>query len=148
MQQDGESARGNAPRMNGSSTSPGCVHGNARSILRVEAATLLVALVVAYHDVHASWLLFIALILAPDVAVVGYLRGTRIGAWSYNAFHSYVGPIIALGASVYFRAFLPFAIIWAAHIALDRTLGYGLKYADSFRHTHLGVIGGRPVVIR
>src|SRR3954470_22529461 len=35
------------------------------------------------------------------------------------------------------------ALIWFAHIGLDRALGYGLKYDDSFQHTHLGWIGKR-----
>ena len=130
--------------MNDASTTPGCVFGSARNILRIEAAALLAALLIAYYEMHASWLLFVVLILAPDVGMIGYLRGTRVGAWSYNVLHSYIGPVIALAAAVEFsRAVLPFAIIWTAHIALDRTLGYGLKYSDSFAHTHLGVIGRR-----
>jgi hypothetical protein len=34
-------------------------------------------------------------------------------------------------------------LLWLAHIGMDRAFGFGLKYPDSFRHTHLGVIG-RP----
>ena len=30
------------------------------------------------------------------------------------------------------------ALIWLAHIGLDRLLGMGLKYSDRFTHTHLG----------
>jgi len=33
------------------------------------------------------------------------------------------------------------SIIWIAHIGFDRSLGYGLKYADGFGYTHLGLIG-------
>ncbi|WP_281964856.1 DUF4260 family protein [Serinicoccus marinus] len=33
---------------------------------------------------------------------------------------------------------------WAFHIAVDRLLGYGLKFTDSFAHTHLGEIGKKP----
>ena len=29
------------------------------------------------------------------------------------------------------------ALIWLAHIEVDRLLGYGLKYATAFRDTHL-----------
>lgn len=114
-----------------------------RSILRFESALVLAALIVFYARLHVSWLLFAILILAPDVAMTGYLRGTRIGAWTYNAFHSYAAPVVCLGLSLYDRNFLPIAIIWAAHIAMDRALGYGLKYGDSFEHTHLGLIGKR-----
>jgi hypothetical protein len=36
---------------------------------------------------------------------------------------------------------VPIALIWANHIGIDRMLGYGLKYAEGFRFTHLGRIG-------
>jgi Domain of unknown function (DUF4260) len=29
------------------------------------------------------------------------------------------------------------ALIWFAHIGMDRTVGYGLKYPTSFKDTHL-----------
>jgi hypothetical protein len=35
------------------------------------------------------------------------------------------------------------ALIWIAHIGIDRALGYGLKYATGFGDTHLGRIGRR-----
>jgi hypothetical protein len=124
-------------------TDIGCVRQPLKSMLSVEALLVLAGLVIAYYQMHASWILFAVLLLAPDLAMLGYLRGTRIGAWSYNAFHSYVGPIVAAGVSVSAHWLLPIAVIWAAHIAIDRALGYGLKYGDSFEHTHLGIIGRR-----
>lgn len=35
------------------------------------------------------------------------------------------------------------ALSWAFHVAVDRALGYGLKLAAGFEHTHLGRIGRR-----
>jgi len=32
---------------------------------------------------------------------------------------------------------IPYALIWLAHIGIDRALGYGLKYPTFFRDTHL-----------
>jgi hypothetical protein len=119
----------------------GCVHGSVRSTLRFEALAILAMLVVLYWRLHANWILFAVLLLAPDIAMLGYLRDTRIGAWCYNAFHTYTAPVLCLAASLYIHALLPVAIVWGAHIAMDRALGYGLKYEDSFRHTHLGPIG-------
>jgi hypothetical protein len=117
------------------------VTGGIRWILRCEGAVLLVALCCAYAALHGSWWVFLAALLLPDLAMVGYLRGTRIGAACYNAAHSYVLPIaLAAGALRYPMLGIP-AIIWAAHIAFDRALGYGLKYGDAFTHTHLGPIG-------
>ncbi len=31
--------------------------------------------------------------------------------------------------------------VWISHIGFDRALGFGLKYAAGFGHTHLGLIG-------
>lgn len=112
-----------------------------RWILRAEGLAVLVALIVAYFFLHANWWLFLLLALLPDLAMAGYLRGTRVGAWCYNAAHTYVAPVaLAIGA-FFEHGLAPFAVIWAAHIAMDRALGYGLKYEDSFQHTHLGRIG-------
>ena len=36
---------------------------------------------------------------------------------------------------------LSIAMIWLAHIGIDRALGYGLKYSAGFGFTHLGRIG-------
>jgi uncharacterized protein DUF4260 len=36
---------------------------------------------------------------------------------------------------------LSIAMIWLAHIGIDRALGYGLKYEAGFTFTHLGRIG-------
>jgi hypothetical protein len=33
------------------------------------------------------------------------------------------------------------ALIWAAHIGMDRALGYGLKETSGFTRTHLGRVG-------
>lgn len=121
----------------------GCVREPIRSELRIEAFVVLIALAALYYRLHASWLLFAILLLTPDLAMLGYLLNSRFGAWTYNAFHTYVVPIICLGLSPYAPILVPVSIIWAAHIAMDRALGYGLKYEDSFRHTHLGLIGKR-----
>ena len=77
--------------------------------------------------------------------MLGYLSGPRVGAAAYNAVHVYVLPLTLLLAG--FIAGLPAAmasaLIWIAHIGLDRALGYGLKYATGFGDTHLGRIGRR-----
>jgi hypothetical protein len=122
-------------------TQHGCVEGPVKAILRLEGLAALLALLAAYAWLHAKWWIFVLALLVPDIAMLGYLRGTRIGAWSYNAFHSYVAPIAITVASIFVHGLLPIAIVWSAHIAMDRTLGYGLKYGDAFGHTHLGTIG-------
>ena len=81
----------------------------------------------------------------PDVSFLGYLGGPRVGALTYNAAHSTIGPIALLsaGALTDSELVVSLALIWAAHIGLDRAIGYGLKYGAGFGFTHLGRIGGR-----
>lgn len=111
--------------------------------LRVEALGVLLAVLAAYAVTGGSWLVFIGLLLAPDLAMVGYLLGPRAGAAAYNVAHLYIWPVMLLlaGAAGVAAWALPIGLIWAAHIAMDRSLGYGLKRPDGFQQTHLGRIG-------
>lgn len=84
--------------------------------------------------------MFAVLLLAPDVSMLGYLAGPRIGAAIYNVFHSYPLPF-ALGVSGLLagsQLVVGLALIWVSHIGLDRMLRYGLKYPTEFKDTHLG----------
>ena len=113
-----------------------------RATLRLEGLLLLVAACVAYFQLGFSGAAFAALFLVPDVSLIGYLRGPRVGAIVYNAGHAMIGPL-AIGAIgvVAMPALVPYALIWLAHIGFDRALGYGLKYAGGFQLTHMGRIG-------
>jgi|SRR5690606_322409 len=112
-------------------------------LLRAENAVLLLAALAAYHLTDGSWWVFLLLILAPDLSMLGYLVGPRMGAWSYNALHSWIAAVLlcfaGLATGSLFTVHL--AIILAAHIAADRMLGYGLKHKSGFQDTHLGRIG-------
>lgn len=90
-----------------------------------------------------KWWAFFAWLLAPDISMIGYLVNTRAGAWMYNLAH-HQGIAVAIGlagvwtndTNVQFAGLLLFG-----HSAMDRIFGYGLKYEDDFKHTHLGMIG-------
>jgi hypothetical protein len=123
---------------------PGGATGTPRRLLRLEGLAMLVLAVAAYAHLGASWAMFAALFLTPDLAFAGYLAGPRVGAIAYNTTHSYVTyAIVLLAALTVAPTLLPFAAIGAAHVGFDRALGYGLKYATAFTHTHLGVVGKR-----
>jgi hypothetical protein len=111
--------------------------------LRLEGAVALVAALVAYQALGGNWWLFALLILAPDLAMLGALGGAVLGSRLYNLAHTYTVPAVlaALAMLAGLPALLPFTVIWAAHIGMDRALGYGLKYPGSFHQTHLGPIG-------
>lgn len=117
--------------------------GGVRMTLRIEAAAILTAALVAYGRTEFGWAMFAVLFLVPDLSMLGFFAGRRIGAISYNLAHSYATPLVlgGLGFALHLQAALPLMLIWAAHIAFDRLLGYGLKYATAFGDTHLGRVG-------
>jgi len=119
------------------------VSGGVRTLLRLEGVVVLGAALAAYAQFGAGWGVFALWLLAPDLALLGYLAGPRVGATLYNAAHSYAGAVALLVLGV--LAAMPWAVagglIWCAHIGLDRALGYGLKYGTGFGATHLGRIG-------
>lgn len=112
-------------------------------ILRLEGLVAAAISVAAYARIGASWWLFAALWLAPDLSMLGYLGRPCRAARIYNTFHTYLLPVV-LGTSailLHARGLLPVALIWINHIGVDRLLGYGLKYSDGFGWTHLGLTG-------
>lgn len=112
-------------------------------LLRLEWAAVLAVAIAGYLFLDGSWQLFVLLILAPDLAMLGYLAGPAVGAVVYNAFHILVWPVILFLAGLYAGSAVAMqvAAIWTAHIAMDRVLGYGLKLPTGFSNTHLGRIG-------
>jgi hypothetical protein len=116
---------------------------SATYLLRIEGLVALVAAVAAYQAIGGNWWLFALLILAPDLSMLGALAGMKTGVRIYNLAHTYTVPALlaALGWATGVAWLLPVALIWAAHIGLDRAIGYGLKYPADFHMTHLGVMG-------
>jgi hypothetical protein len=109
-------------------------------ILRLEDAAIFAICLYLYSGMNVGWLFFAALFLLPDLFMLGYLLNRRFGAAVYNIGHSYVAPL-ALGATAWqidHVGLLAAALIWGSHISFDRMIGYGLKYADGFKSTHLG----------
>lgn len=110
-------------------------------ILRLEALVVFAAVFIAYAQLDYSWWWFV-LLLVPDAFMAGYLKSNKIGALAYNIGHTYLMPAaLGLLGFVFSAEFMyALALVWAAHVAMDRTLGYGLKLSN-FQETHLGHIG-------
>ena len=121
----------------------GAVTGGVKTLLRLEGLTLFAAMLVLYATWGGSWWIFAILFLAPDLSFVAYLIDPKTGAFVYNAAHSYLAPValLTLGFALDEPLILSIAMIWLAHIGIDRALGYGLKYETGFGFTHLGRIG-------
>jgi Domain of unknown function (DUF4260) len=111
--------------------------------LRLEGAAALVLGFLLYARGGYSWILFGVLFFVPDVSILGYLAGRRIGGACYNLFHTYLSPLVLWGVLAMAGYSPAVAIIWAAHVGFDRMLGFGLKYSSGFGDTHLGKIGRR-----
>lgn len=117
--------------------------------IRLEWAIVAAAAVVFYASTGMSWWLFGVLVLAPDFSMFGYLAGPRVGALAYNALHILIVPVFLLLAGHLSgnATVMAVALIWIAHIAIDRALGYGLKLSTSFQDTHLGRIGRQTTTV-
>ena len=110
-----------------------------RVLLRVEGLAVLVAAVILYFHADHQWWLFLILFLAPDLGLLGYLAGARAGAVFYDTLHLEALPIAlgVVGVLAESDACIALALVWLAHIGMDRALGYGLKYPTVFKDSHL-----------
>ena len=121
----------------------GAVTGGLRTLLRLEGLTLFTGMTLLYAVWGGSWWIYAIVFLVPDLSFAAYLWGPRLGAIIYNAAHSYMAPMTLMtgGFALASPLVLSIAMIWLAHIGIDRALGYGLKYNAGFGFTHLGRIG-------
>ncbi len=126
--------------------------GAPRILLRLEGLIVLLLAALAFVEFDGqgalglSWWFLPLVFFAPDLSMLGYFDGPRIGAIAYNAAHTYALPIVIGAFAFHALSRAPFALclVWIAHIGFDRALGYGLKYTSGFSDTHLGRIGKAP----
>lgn len=114
-----------------------------RSWLRLEGLAVGIVGAVVYARLGGDWLWFVPALLLVDVSAIGYLRGPRLGAITYDTAHNWAVGFAVLGVGLA-AALPPVALAGAvlvAHTGLDRALGYGLKLGTGFKDTHLGRIG-------
>jgi hypothetical protein len=114
-----------------------------KTLLKLEELFMFGITIFLFSKLDFAWWWYPTLLYTPDLSMLGYLINTKIGAATYNFIHHK-----ALGISVYvlgaILASQPLqlaGLILFGHSSMDRVLGYGLKYADSFQHTHLGMLG-------
>jgi Domain of unknown function (DUF4260) len=118
--------------------------GSVAVLLRLEGFAVAILTASLYAHTGASWWLFAALWILPDLSMLGYLISPCRGASLYNTFHTYLLPAVLALFGFWLRPqglLEPIALIWVNHIGIDRALGYGLKYSQGFAFTHLGRIG-------
>jgi len=96
-----------------------------------------------FSKLSFAWWWYPALILLPDLGMIGYTFGNKIGAVSYNIVHHKAVAIVIYVLGLYFKnEVLQLAgLILFGHSSMDRMMGYGLKTFAGFKFTHLGEIG-------
>jgi hypothetical protein len=110
-----------------------------QKIERLEGLTIFLFSLLFYNFFGGNWLLFILLILLPDISMVGYIKNKKLGAFIYNLVHNYIlGLVIILIAmSLQNILVLEIGVILLAHVGMDRFFGFGLKYPSQFKDTHI-----------
>jgi Domain of unknown function (DUF4260) len=124
----------------------GVVTGLPLVLLRSEGVALVAMATVLYGNYGRSWWLFAVVLPVPDLGLLGLLWSKRAGAVTYDLTHTY-GPPAALGlVGVITGSGLAaaLALVWFAHIGMDRALGLGLLYPDGSGCTHLRAARGNP----
>jgi hypothetical protein len=114
-----------------------------KNLLKLEELFMFGLSIFLFTKLDFAWWWYPALLLAPDLSMIGYLISPQVGAVTYNFIHHK-----ALGISIFVFGIILASqplqlagLILFGHSSMDRVLGYGLKYSDSFQHTHLGIIG-------
>lgn len=110
------------------------------TLLKLEEAALFALGIYLFSLLDFAWWWFPALILVPDIGMLGYLLGNKAGAWSYNLFHHTAIAIVVYLAGIYLdnQIIMLAGVMLFAHSRMDRLAGYGLKYEEGFKFTHLG----------
>jgi hypothetical protein len=113
-----------------------------KSVLKIEEAVMTVVGIyfLSLHNLGLSVWIWILLFFSPDIGMLGYLFGNKVGAISYNIFH-HKGIALSIAFAGYLLSneiMQAIGILLFTHSAFDRVLGYGLKYFSGFKHTHLG----------
>jgi hypothetical protein len=104
--------------------------------------TLAGIIILALLPLHFSWWLWPFLFLSPDISFIAYTVNKKVGAWAYNILH-HKGVATGLAITGYFlhdNVLTFIGVLLFTHSSFDRLLGYGLKYTDSFKHTHLDTL--------
>lgn len=108
-------------------------------IVRIENSIAFIFSFFIYMYLNFPIWMFFVFLLTPDITAIGYIFNKSIGSKIYNFGHNLILPLLLALSYLYFSIdyLLIIAIIWSAHIFMDRLLGYGLKYRDSFHKTHI-----------
>ncbi|HEY0978553.1 MAG TPA: DUF4260 domain-containing protein [Flavobacteriales bacterium] len=126
-----------------------------KNLLKLEELAQFLLCLAALMFLSVPGWVYPLLLLGPDIGMLGYLVGPRVGAFTYNLFHHkglalliiLAGSVVMMDGNIWSETFredirlIVIGLILYGHASMDRMFGYGLKFGDSFQHTHLGWIG-------
>lgn len=114
-----------------------------KTTLKIEELAQFILGIVLFSMLLYEWWLFPVLLFLPDISMLGYLVNPKVGAICYNVLHHKAVAIAVglLGMYTIDMSIMLIGIILFSHASFDRIFGYGLKYPNSFKETHLGKIG-------
>jgi hypothetical protein len=114
-----------------------------KNILKLEELAMFALSAWALYFINAEWWYYLLLLLGPDISMIGYIGGNKMGAFMYNLFHhkGVAVVIFVIGLLLPDRIIEMTGIILFGHSSMDRMFGYGLKLNEGFKFTHLGLIG-------
>jgi len=118
-----------------------------KTILKLEEMAMFIFSIYVLYYLRVEWWYYIILFLGPDISMLGYLFGNKVGAVCYDIFHHK-----AIGITLFVTGFITnnwmmkvAGVIIYGHSSMDRMLGYGLKYFEGFKFTHLGNLEKKKV---
>ena len=119
-----------------------------KTTLKLEELAMFLLGIFAFRFLNFHWSTFLLLLFLPDLSMLGYLGGNKMGAFFYNLFHhkGLAVFVYILGVYLDIHSIQLTGIILFSHSAFDRLLGYGLKYESGFKFTHLGEIGRKQSI--
>jgi hypothetical protein len=114
-----------------------------KQLIKWEEAAMFALSIMLIAPLPYAWYWWLVWILAPDLSMIAYFGGNRVGAIGYNIAHHKAIAIALYAAGLYtFHPALQYAgMILFGHSSMDRAMGYGLKHFTGFQDTHLGKIG-------
>lgn len=114
-----------------------------KKLIKLEELAIVAGTAYMLYWLQVDWWWYLLLLVGPDISMVGYTAGNKVGGICYNLFH-HKGIAVALmitGLVLEINPLLYIGLVLFGHSSLDRFLGYGLKLKEGFRFTHLGEIG-------
>jgi hypothetical protein len=114
-----------------------------KRVIQLEEAAMFSVSIYALYILKVEWWFYVLLLLGPDISMIGYLAGNKVGAVLYNLFHHKAIAILVMIFGLISQSLTIeiIGIILFGHSSMDRMFGYGLKHFTGFSDTHLGKIG-------